>query len=103
MPDERTLVQLEDITNTEPMDIEARKLGGAMVSKLERENSAMWAFPNKSSAYDFMFIARQRGYYASIQRALFPGSFDVLDALREDAERIRRALKKPRAKPPWAQ
>lgn len=102
MADERTLVQLEDITNAEPMDIEARRLGGAMVGKMERENSAIWAFPTKSAANDFMFIARQRGYYASTQKPLFPGTFDVLDAMREDAERIRRALKKPLARPPWS-
>ena len=107
MPEERTMVLREDILNTEPMDIEARKLGGVLVGTLQRENSAMWAFVNRDSAHDFLFIAKQRGYYASIQpaspwaSAIFP-SYNPLDALREDAERIRRAFKKPPLRPPWA-
>ena len=103
---ERTMVLLEDIANTEPMDIEARKVGGVMVGKLERENSVMWAFVNREKAHAFLSVAKQRGYYASIQpaspwaSAIF-SDYNPLDALREDAERIRRAMKRPPLRPPW--
>jgi len=95
---ERTMVTLSDIVNTDLMDVEARKLGGALVGKDERSATAMWAFPTRGAAYDFMFIARQQGYKAQIHRPLF----EPLDALREDTERIRWALKKPPLRPPWA-
>ena len=102
MAEERTLVQLQDIVNTEPMDIEARKLGGKINPWLEGKESAVWGFPTRSAAHDFMFIARQRGYGARLLRGTGPLGMNPLDALREDAERIRRMLKKPGPKPPWA-
>ncbi|GAH83265.1 unnamed protein product, partial [marine sediment metagenome] len=81
---------------------EARKLGGGLTGKMAEEHTAMFSFPTKGAAYDFIFVAQQQGHQATIQRALFPGVFDPLDALREDAERIRRAMKKPPLRPPWA-
>lgn len=102
MVEERTLVLLEDITFTDRMEAEARKLGGTMTGKDTAEQSALFAFPSRGAAGDFMFVARQQGHQASIQRAMFPGVFEPLEALREDAERIRRAMKKPPLRPPWA-
>jgi len=103
MADERTLVLVEDIAFTDRLETEARKLGGGLTSKMTEERAAMFSFPTKGAAHDFIFVARQQGHQATIQKALFPGPFTPLDALREDAERIRRMLKKPGAKPPWAQ
>ena len=103
MPDDKTLVLVEDIAFTDRLETEARKLGGALTGKMTEEQAAMFSFPTKGAAHDFLFFARQQGYQATIQKVLFPGGFNPLDGLREDAERIRRALKKPGAKPPWAQ
>jgi len=102
MADERTLVLLEDIAFTDRIEAEAKKLGGAMVGKDTDERSALFAFPSRGSASDFMFVARQQGHRASTQKAMFPGRFEPLEALREDAERIRRAMKKPPPRPPWS-
>jgi len=103
MADERTLVLVEDIAFTERLETEARKLGGGLPEKMAAERAALFSFPTKGAAHDFIFVAHQQGHQATIQKALFPGAFTPLDALREDAERIRRMLKKPGAKPPWAQ
>jgi len=103
MAEERTLVLVEDISFTDRLETEAKKLGGFMVGKDTAEQSAMFGFPSKGAAHDFMFVARQQGHQASIKRAMFPGIFEPLEALREDAERIRRAMKKPPLRPPWAQ
>ncbi|MBA7610514.1 hypothetical protein ES703_17722 [subsurface metagenome] len=102
MAEERTLVLLEDIAVTDRMEAEARRLGGAMVGKETAEQSALFAFPSRGAASDFMFFARRQGHQASIERAMFPGIFEPLEALREDAKRIRQALKKPPLRPPWA-
>ena len=102
MADERTLVLVEDISFTDRLETESRKLSGTMVGKETAEQSALFAFPSRGAASDFVFIARQHGHQASIQRAMFPGMFEPLEALREDAERIRRAMKKPPLRPPWA-
>lgn len=102
MTDEKTLVLVEDIAFTDRLEVEARKFGGGLTGKMTEEQAAMFSFPTKSAAYDFIFVAKQQGHQASIQRALFPGVSTPLDALREDAERIRRSLKKPMSRPPWA-
>jgi len=102
MPDDKTLVLVEDITFTDRLETEARKLGGGLTGKMTEEQAAMFSFPTKSAAHDFIFVARQHGHQVTIQKALFPGGFTPLDALREDADRIRRALKKPPVRPPWA-
>ena len=103
MPNDKTLVLVEDITFTDRLETEARKLGGGLTGKMAEERAAMFSFPTKGAAHDFIFIARQKGHQATIQKALFPGVFQPLDALREDADRIRRMMKKPGVKPPWAQ
>jgi len=100
--EERTLVLVEDIAVTDRLEMEARKLGGRLTGTMTEERAAMFVLPTKSTAHDFIFIAQQQGHQATIQRVLFPGPFSPLDALREDANRIRRALKKPMARPPWA-
>jgi len=102
MADERTLVLVEDISFTDRLETEAKKLGGGLTGKDTVERAAMFSFPTKGAAHDFIFVAHQQGHQATIQKALFPGVFTPLDALREDAERIRRALKKPPLRPPWA-
>ena len=102
MPDDKTLVLVEDVTFTDRLETEARKLGGRLTGKMTEEQAAMFSFPTKGAAHDFIFIARQHGHQVTIQEALFPGVFQPLDALREDANRIRRMMKKPGAKPPWA-
>ena len=101
MTDERTLVLVEDIVVTARLETEVRKLGGGLTTTTE-ERAAIFVLPTKSAAHDFIFVARQQGHQAIIQEALFPGVFTPLDALREDANRIRRMLKKPGPKPPWA-
>ncbi len=103
MPNDRTLVLVEDITFTDRLEAEARKLGGGLTGKMTEERAAMFSFPTKGAAHDFIFVARQHGHQVTIQKALFPGGFQPLDALREDADRIRRALKKQPLRPPWAQ
>lgn len=103
MADEATLVLVEDITLTDRLETEAKKVGGRLTGKMSEERAAMFSFPNMGAAHDFIFIARQYGHQVTIQKGLFPRGFAPLDALREDAERIRRALKKPMARPPWAQ
>jgi len=103
MPDERTLVLVEDISFTGRLETEAKKLGGGMTGTMTTERAAMFSFPTKGAAHDFIFLARQQGHQATIREALFPGVFSPLDALREDAERIRSAMKKPPLRPPWAQ
>jgi len=102
MPNDKTLVLVEDITFTDRLETEASKLGGGLTGKMTEEQAAMFSFPTKGAAHDFIFIARQKGHQVSIQKSLFPGVFQPLDALREDATRIRRMMKKPGAKPPWA-
>jgi len=101
MPEERILVLVEDIAVTRPLEEEAKRLGGGMTGTLSEEHTAMFALPTRGAAHDFIFYAWQQGYRATIQKALFPGVFDPLGALREDAERVRRALKKPPLRPPW--
>ena len=103
MADEKTLVLVEDIAVTSRLGAEAKKLGGGLTGTMTEERAAMFSFPTKSAAHDFIFVAQQQGHRATIQKALFPGVFNPLDALREDAERIRRAMKKPPLRPPWAQ
>jgi len=102
MPDDKTLVLVEDITFTDRLETEARKLGGGFAGKMTEEQAAMFSFPTKGAAHDFIFIARQQGHRATFQQSLFPDLYTPLDALREDAQRIRRMMKKPGAKPPWA-
>ena len=103
MPDERTLVLVEDISFTDRLETEAKKLGGGLTGTMTEERAAMFVLPTKSAAHDFIFVAQQQGHQATIREALFPGVFRPLDALREDAERIRRLLKRPTLRPPWAQ
>ena len=103
MADERTLVLVEDITFTDRLEVVARKQSGSMIGKDKAEQSAMFSFPFREQAHEFIYVARQMGHQASFQKGLFPGGYTPLDALREDAERIRRSLKKPMARPPWAQ
>jgi len=102
MPNDKTLVLVEDITFTDRLETEARKLGGGLTGKMTEEQAAMFSFPTKGTAHDFIFVARQHGHQVTIQKSLFPGGFQPLDALREDADRIRRALKKQPLRPPWA-
>lgn len=102
MADERTLVLVEDIAVTDHLEREARKLGGGLTGTMAAERAAMFSFPTQGAAHDFIFVARQQGHQAAIQKALFSGVFSPLAALREDAERIRRMFKKPGPKPPWA-
>ena len=102
MADERTLVLVEDILFTDRLETEAKKLGGGLTGTMAAERAAMFSFPTQGAAHDFIFVARQHGHQVTIQKALFPGGFTPLDALREDADRIRRALKKPPVRPPWA-
>ena len=102
MAEERTLVLVEDISFTGRLETEARKLGGGLTEKLAGERAAMFSFPTKGLAHDFIFIARQLGHQATIQNDNFSRVFTPLDALREDAERIRRMLKKRPLRPPWA-
>jgi len=102
MPGDQTLVLVEDVAYPDPLVIAARKLGGRMTGMMTEERAAMFSFPTKGAAHDFIFVAQQQGHQATIQKTLFPGPFSPLDALREDAERIRRALKKPMPRPPWA-
>jgi len=102
MAEERTLVLVEDISFTDRLETEAKKLGGGLTGTMTEERAAMFSFPTKGAAHDFIFVARQQGHQATIQKELFPGAFSPLDALREDAQRIRRALKKPPLRPPWA-
>jgi len=107
MQHERTLVLVEDIAFTDRLETEAKKLGGGLTGTMTEERAAMFVLPTKSAAHDFIFVARQQGYQATIQKALLPGVFSPLvfsplDALREDADRIRRMLKKPPLRPPWA-
>lgn len=102
-PQEAKLVLVEDIAFTDRLETEARKLGGGLTEKMAAERAALFSFPTKGAAHDFIFVARQQGHQATIQKVLFPGVYTPLDALREDAERIRRALKKPPLRPPWAQ
>ena len=102
MADERTLVLVEDIAVTDRLEMEAKKVGGGLTGTLSAERAAMFSFPTKGAAHDFIFVARQQGHQATIQKTLFPGMSSPLAALREDAERIRRMLRKPGPKPPWA-
>jgi len=102
MPDDKTLVLVEDVTFTDRLETEARKLGGRLTGKMTEEQAAMFSFPTKDAAHDFMFVARQHGHQVTIQKELFFGALSPLAALREDAQRIRRMMKKPGAKPPWA-
>lgn len=101
-PQEAILVLVEDIAVTDRLEMEAKKLGGGLTGTMTEERTAMFSFPIKGAAHDFIFVAQQQGHQATIQRVLFPGMFSPLDALREDAERIRRAMKKPPLRPPWA-
>jgi len=103
MPDERTLVLVEDISFTDRLETEAKKLGGGLTGTMTEERAAMFSFPTKGGAHDFIFIARQQGHRATIQGSLLPDPLGLGDALREDAQRIRRMMKKPGVKPPWAQ
>jgi len=103
MTDEQTLVLVEDIVFTDRLETEAKKLGGGLTGTFAAERAAMFSFPTKGAAHDFIFVARQQGHQATIQKWGMPGVFTPLDALREDAQRIRRALKKPPLRPPWAQ
>lgn len=100
---QETLVLVEDIAVTARLDAEAKRLGGRLVGTMGKERTAMFSLPTKSNANDFIYYAKQQGYKASIQERLFPGMFSPMDALREDAQRIRRALKKQPLRPPWAQ
>jgi len=102
MAEEATLVLIEDIAVTDRLEMEAKKLGGGLTGKMTVERAAMFSFPTKGAAHDFIFVARQQGHQATIQKWGMPGVFTPLDALREDAQRIRRALKKPPLRPPWA-
>lgn len=54
MAEDRTLVLLEDIAFTDRMEVEAKKLGGAMTGKDTTEQSAMFGFPSKGAAHDFI-------------------------------------------------
>ena len=102
MAEARTLVLIEDISFTERLETEAKKLGGGLTEKLSTEQAALFSFPNKGKAHDFIFVAKQQGYRATIQKDILSGIFSPLAALREDAERIRGAMKKPPVRPPWA-
>jgi len=102
MPNNQTLVLVEDIAVTDRLEMEAKKVGGGLTGTLPAERAAMFSFPTKGAAHDFIFVALQQGHQATIQKTLFPGMSSPLDALREDAKRIRRMLKKPGPKPPWA-
>ena len=100
---EKTLVLVEDISFTGRLETEAKKLGGGWAGGMTEERTAMFSFPTLGAAHDFIFVARQQGHKVTIQKDLFSGVFSPLEALREDAARIRRMLKKPGVKPPWAQ
>lgn len=102
MAEEGTLVLIEDIAVTDRLEMEAKKLGGGLTGTMATERSALFSFPSKDAAHDFIFVARRQGHRATIQKDLFSGVFSPLSALREDAQRIRRMFKKPGAKPPWA-
>ena len=103
MAEEATLVLVEDIISTDHLQAEAAKLGGYLEMRDATEQTALFHFPTKGAAHDFVFVAQQKGHQAHIERKLFDIQFNPLEALREDAERIRRQLKKPLLRPPWAQ
>jgi len=101
-PSRVTLVLLEDIGNAGHMTEQAKKMGGKLESFDQKEASALFSLPSTVAAHDFMSIARQQGFEATIQ---YPGQMlgrDILSAIKEDAERVRRSLKKSLARPPWA-
>lgn len=103
MAEEPTLVLVEDISFTDRLETEALKLGGYLEMRDPSEFSALFHFPARGEAQDFIFIAQRQGYRATIQSKMFPVEFNPLEALREDAERVRRALRKQPLRPPWAQ
>lgn len=45
MPNDKTLVLVEDITFTDRLETEARKLGGGLTGKMTEEQAAMFSFP----------------------------------------------------------
>jgi hypothetical protein len=86
---EPVLVQLEDISpqGIQNMTVEAARLGGAMISQMSKEASAMFAFPARAVANDFARISRRMGYLTT------KGAPSILpaDMLLRDIDRIRRA------------
>ena len=94
---------VEDISFTDRLEPVALQLGGYLEARDPSEFSALFLFPARGRAQDFIFAAQRQGYRATITPKMFPIEFSPLEALREDAERIRRALKKPPLRPPWAQ
>lgn len=99
---EPTLVLVEDISFTDRLEPEAMNLGGYLESRDPAEYSALFHFPARGKARDFIFVAKRQGYRATITPKMFPIEFSLLEALREDAQRIRRALRKQPLRPPWA-
>lgn len=86
--EERTLVQLEDILSTGEMQKEANRLGGAMISSMPSEYSALFAFPQQRQASNFALLARLKGYMVST------GGPRILPAeiISRDIDRIRRVF-----------
>jgi hypothetical protein len=95
-------VLVEEITNTGRLDTEAQKYGGKLTRIEQRDQAAVFTFQKKGQALNFIYAAKQMGHKARLDTSLFPGVFTPLDALREDARRIRQAMKKPPRLPPWA-
>lgn len=102
MPEETVLVLVEDISFTDRLEPVAIQLGGYLEARDPPEFTALFHFSHRSRAQDFIFAAQHQGYRATTTPKMFPIEFNPLEAFREDAERIRRALKKPMPRPPWS-
>lgn len=100
-PVEDVLVLVEDISFTDRLEPEAMKLGGYLEARDPSEFTALFHFPAHGRAKDFIFVAERQGYRAVITPKLFPQNFNPIRALQEDADRIRRALRKQLPRPPW--
>lgn len=102
MADEETLVLVEDISFTDRLEPVAMQLGGYLESRDPTEFSALFYLPSRARAQDFIFAAQVQGYRATVTPKMFPLEFNPLEAIREDADRIRRMMKKQPLRPPWA-
>ena len=102
MTNESTMVLVEDVSFTDRLEPVAMQLGGYLESRDPSEFTALFHFPARPRAQDFIFAATSQGYRATITPKMFPVEFNPLEGLREDAERVRRALRKSLPRPPWA-
>lgn len=102
MTNESTMVLVEDISFTDRLEPVAMQLGGYLESRDPSEFTALFFFPARPRAQDFIFAAQRQGYRATITPKMFPVEFNPMEALREDAERVKRVLRKPLPRPPWS-